>query len=117
MEELALEAEQDLKQVELDRNDHNAVLLNDDIYNLLRELRMLREERKVIEEREVAVKEELLSMMKDNEVICSENGVVLATAKFTNTTRFDTEAFKHTYPDMYRMYTTTKQTRTFLLKG
>lgn len=91
-------------------------IADSDLYKLLEELRQLKEERKVIEEREKAVKQSISCSIGDADAICDYDGNVLATYKYQERKTFDTESFKDSYPDMYKMYSKITEVRTLLLK-
>jgi predicted phage-related endonuclease len=89
------------------------------ILEYLHELKLIRDERKAINERENKIKEFLFEKcdIQSADCICNPEGTVLATYKQIDQKRFDTETFKDSYPDMYRMYMKTIHIKSLLLKG
>lgn len=94
---------------------NSTIVAENQIESLYYEILEHEKRKSIIEEEVEALKVKILDYMKDNEVLLSNDGTKLCSAKNVEMQMFDSKKFKEKAPDLYNQFLRMKKYRRFLI--
>lgn len=81
------------------------MIANQEVNTILRELKRIKDYKKQLEKDEEYLKQKLYNIVQEEELISTEDGIVLATWRYTDEIRaFDAKRFKAEQEGLYNEY-------------
>ncbi len=97
--------------------EESRVKADESLEDKIRRYRDLKEQMKALENEEASLKMDICGFMKDNEILDSVEGQILATWKNQTTNRFDLSKFKTDQSELHEQYLYKQESRVLRIKG